>query len=172
MGNLPLASPMPRSLVCVAKRWVSSSNHFQLLNTLTAIENVELPLLLAHNPKARQQAEERLRWVELQELAHRFPHQLSGGQQNSALPSLAPLCITRASSLPTNRPAISIQPPVISALDLLRRTASQFSVGVIMATHSSKARPSSTASSECVMAASKHERLSSLLASYPAPAPA
>src|SRR5450755_4437610 len=42
---------------------------FQLLHTLTAIENVELPLLLAHHPQAHALAEERLRWVELHDLA-------------------------------------------------------------------------------------------------------
>jgi ABC-type lipoprotein export system ATPase subunit len=53
---------------------------FQLLHTLTVFENVELPLLLAGKSDAREQARERLRWVELDELGERFPHQLSGGQ--------------------------------------------------------------------------------------------
>src|SRR5271157_3162369 len=38
---------------------------FQLLHTLTVLENVELPLLLAGNPAARKQAREKLAWVEL-----------------------------------------------------------------------------------------------------------
>src|SRR5580658_201936 len=53
---------------------------FQLLNTLTVFENVELPLLLAGKPDARATARERLAWVELEGLGHRYPHQLSGGQ--------------------------------------------------------------------------------------------
>ena len=36
---------------------------FQLLPTLTVLENVELPLLLAHAPKAPETALDRLRWV-------------------------------------------------------------------------------------------------------------
>jgi len=53
---------------------------FQLLPTLTALENVELPLLLAGRASTRGEALERLRWVELGKHAGRFPHQLSGGE--------------------------------------------------------------------------------------------
>ena len=53
---------------------------FQLLHTLSVVENVELPLLLAGVSGARVRAVERLKWVELEELAGRLPHQLSGGQ--------------------------------------------------------------------------------------------
>src|SRR5206468_7389090 len=41
---------------------------FQLLHTLTAFENVELPLLLAGMSNPRQAARERLAWVELEGL--------------------------------------------------------------------------------------------------------
>ena len=53
---------------------------FQLLHTLTVLGNVELPLLLAGRTNARDAALERLRWVELDGLSERYPHQLSGGQ--------------------------------------------------------------------------------------------
>src|SRR5438477_11575815 len=53
---------------------------FQLLHTLTVLENVELPLLLAGVADARPSARQRLEWVELADLADRYPHQLSGGQ--------------------------------------------------------------------------------------------
>src|SRR6202012_5588632 len=53
---------------------------FQLLHTLTVLGNVELPLLLAGRANAREAARERLRWVELEGLGERYPHQLSGGQ--------------------------------------------------------------------------------------------
>ena len=53
---------------------------FQLLQNLTAAENVELPLLLSGRPAARATALDRLARVELDGLAHRYPHQLSGGQ--------------------------------------------------------------------------------------------
>ena len=53
---------------------------FQLLPSLTALENVELPLLLAGAANVRTTARERLDWVGLPEKADALPFQLSGGQ--------------------------------------------------------------------------------------------
>src|SRR5580704_12461580 len=53
---------------------------FQLLTTLSVVENVELPLLLAGRSNAREAAQLRLEWVELESYAARLPHQLWGGQ--------------------------------------------------------------------------------------------
>ena len=53
---------------------------FQLLPTLSVIENVELPMMLAGRPHPRATAHERLRWVEMDTYADRMPYQLSGGQ--------------------------------------------------------------------------------------------
>src|SRR3954454_20357593 len=53
---------------------------FQLLPTLTVLENVELPLLLAGAAKSAEAARARLRWVGLDEKAASLPYQLSGGQ--------------------------------------------------------------------------------------------
>ncbi len=53
---------------------------FQLLNTLTVLENVELPLLLAGESNTRERAQQKLELVELGDLGSRMPHQLSGGQ--------------------------------------------------------------------------------------------
>src|SRR5205823_6940694 len=53
---------------------------FQLLPTLTVLENVELPLLLAGAPNSSATARDRLDWVGLAEKAESLPYQLSGGQ--------------------------------------------------------------------------------------------
>src|ERR1041385_4245227 len=53
---------------------------FQLLPTLTALENVELPLLLAGGKRTEEAARERLDWVGLEDKAAFLPYQLSGGQ--------------------------------------------------------------------------------------------
>jgi putative ABC transport system ATP-binding protein len=54
---------------------------FQLLPTLTALENVLLPLELTGGSAARQPAEQALERVGLSARADHYPRQLSGGEQ-------------------------------------------------------------------------------------------
>ena len=54
---------------------------FQLLPSLTALENVMLPLELAGKSDARELAEEQLDEVGLESRAAHYPNQLSGGEQ-------------------------------------------------------------------------------------------
>lgn len=56
---------------------------YNLIPVLTAVENAEYPLVLQGFPPAerRARAMEVLRWVGLENLAHRRPDLLSGGQQ-------------------------------------------------------------------------------------------
>ena len=54
---------------------------FQLLDTLTALENVMLPLELENNHKARQHAHQLLERVGLKHRLQHYPKQLSGGEQ-------------------------------------------------------------------------------------------
>ncbi len=108
---------------------------FQLLHTLTALENIELPLLLARRPNSRDLAFERLRWVDMEEHAARYPHQLSGGQQQR-------IAIARALAgsprlLLADEPTGNLDSATGElVLSLLRKTAAEFGVSVVMATHS------------------------------------
>lgn len=54
---------------------------FQLLQSLTALENVMLPLELAGRPRPRESAATVLGRVGLSERLHHYPRQLSGGEQ-------------------------------------------------------------------------------------------
>jgi len=54
---------------------------FHLLPSLTAFENVLVPMEIAGAPKARARATELLAEVGLTERAHHYPSQLSGGEQ-------------------------------------------------------------------------------------------
>lgn len=54
---------------------------FQLLDSLTAVENVMLPLELEGKKNAKHRALELLNRVGLSERAHHYPKQLSGGEQ-------------------------------------------------------------------------------------------
>ena len=55
--------------------------NFQLLPTLTAIENVAVPLELLGNKEAMKKAEGLLKKVGLQDRLNHYPSQLSGGEQ-------------------------------------------------------------------------------------------
>lgn len=54
---------------------------FHLLDSLTALENVMLPLEVSNIPDAETKAREVLKRVGLSDRAHHFPKQLSGGEQ-------------------------------------------------------------------------------------------
>src|SRR3954453_19902216 len=54
---------------------------FHLIPTMTALENVAVPLELAGNPDAAQRAAEELLSVGLGDRLHHYPTQLSGGEQ-------------------------------------------------------------------------------------------
>jgi putative ABC transport system ATP-binding protein len=54
---------------------------FHLIPTMTALENVAVPLELAGNPDAARRAAEELRSVGLGDRLHHYPTQLSGGEQ-------------------------------------------------------------------------------------------
>jgi len=54
---------------------------FQLLPTLTALENVQLPLALARRSGASRKARQLLEAVGLGHVAHRLPSELSGGER-------------------------------------------------------------------------------------------
>jgi ABC-type lipoprotein export system ATPase subunit len=110
---------------------------FQLLHTLSAVENVELPLLLAGHSDPRALALERLASVGLGALAHRMPHQLSGGQMQR-------VAIARALA---NSPRILLADEPTGNLDtatgnsifaLLRRICTEQGTTILMATHSSE----------------------------------
>jgi putative ABC transport system ATP-binding protein len=111
---------------------------FQLLHTLTALENVELPLLLAGNPSAREEARERLKWVELDGLGERFPHQLSGGQMQRV--AIARALVHSPKLLLADEPTGNLD--TISGsliLELLLRLTRERQTATIMATHSQEA---------------------------------
>jgi ABC-type lipoprotein export system ATPase subunit len=111
---------------------------FQLLHTLSVVENVELPLLLARKSSARQRALERLRWLEMEQYADRLPHQLSGGQQQRV--AIARALVHSPRLLLADEPTGNLDTVTGDlVLKLLMRAAREFGVAVMIATHSSEA---------------------------------
>jgi len=110
---------------------------FQLLPSLTALENVMLPLELANSPDAGKQATELLARVGLSARLDHYPKQLSGGEQQR-------VAIARA---------FSIQPAILFAdeptgnldgntggriIDLLFELNQEHSTTLVLVTHDEK----------------------------------
>lgn len=111
---------------------------FQLLPTLTVLENVELPLLLAGAHDSARTALERLDWVGLKARSGALPSQLSGGQQQRV--AIARALVHRPSILVADEPTGNLDTASGDAvLKLIRQSAEEFGATVVMATHSAEA---------------------------------
>ena len=113
---------------------------FNLIPVLTAIENVELPLLLTrlNGRERRKQVETALGLVGLTERAHHLPKQLSGGQEQRV--AIARALVTDPGLIVADEPTGNLDShsaqEVLQILQTLSRDASKT---VIMVTHDPKA---------------------------------
>jgi putative ABC transport system ATP-binding protein len=111
---------------------------FQLLQTLSVVENVEVPLLLAGHRNPRPRALERLASVGLADLAQRMTHQLSGGQMQRV--AIARALVHEPRILLADEPTGNLDTATgNSILELLRRICSEQHTTILMATHSMEA---------------------------------
>ena len=111
---------------------------FQLIQTLSVVENVELPLLLAGGAQARQRALGQLQAVGLGELALRMPHQLSGGQMQRV--AIARALVAGPRLVLADEPTGNLDTTTgNSILELLKHICRERQTTVLMATHSAEA---------------------------------
>jgi ABC-type lipoprotein export system ATPase subunit len=111
---------------------------FQLLPTLTVLENVALPLLLAGAANTAVAARERLRWVGLEEKASSMPYQLSGGQMQRV--AIARALVHAPDLLIADEPTGNLDTfSGEQVLALLGEAAARFGATVLIATHSAEA---------------------------------
>ena len=113
---------------------------FNLLPAMTAVENVELPLLLRGDStkQARARAGEMLELVGLTPRAHAFPHQLSGGEMQRA--AVARALVHRPALVLADEPTGNLDSDnAARILELFQKIASQRLATLIMVTHSPEA---------------------------------
>ena len=111
---------------------------FQLLHTLSVVENVELPLLLAGQRDPRPRALDRLAAVGLADLADRMPHQLSGGQMQRV--AIARALVHLPCILLADEPTGNLDSATgASIIQLLRQICEEHKTAILMATHSTEA---------------------------------
>jgi ABC-type lipoprotein export system ATPase subunit len=111
---------------------------FQLLHTLSAVENVEVPLLLAGKTDARRKAIERLADVGLADLASRMIHELSGGQMQRV--AIARALVNSPRLILADEPTGNLDTATGNGiLELLQRVGKEQRVTIVMATHSEEA---------------------------------
>lgn len=107
---------------------------FQLLSSLTALENVSLPMELAGDREARNRAKEFLAKVGLAERVGHYPKQLSGGEQQRVAIARAFAC--RPKILFADEPTGNLdQATGLKVSDLLFDLNEQSDTTLVLVTH-------------------------------------
>ncbi len=113
---------------------------YNLIPVLTALENVELPLLLAPLPRAERRRHARFA-LEIVGLAHRLHHapkQLSGGEQQRV--AIARAIVTDPALIVADEPTGDLdRQSAADVLDLLGRLNREFGKTLVMVTHDPRA---------------------------------
>ena len=108
---------------------------FNLMPTLTVMENVELPLLLAHSSRTDgQRIKTLLDYVGLWPRANSFPAELSGGEMQRV--AIARALVHQPAILLADEPTGNLDSENgMKILDLMKRASTDFQTTVILVTH-------------------------------------
>ena len=107
---------------------------FRLIPTMTALENVSIPLELSNEPDANEKAKNALDLVDLSERMNHYPDQLSGGEQQRV--AIARAFITNPTVLLADEPTGNLdQETGNKIIDLLFGLQSTHKTTLILVTH-------------------------------------
>jgi len=107
---------------------------FHLVPTLTALENIAVPLELAEDPDPLGRARELLDEVDLAARADHYPVQLSGGEQQRV--ALARACARRPQLLLADEPTGNLDAATgAQVMALLRRMHRDYGSTLVLVTH-------------------------------------
>lgn len=107
---------------------------FQLLPSLTALENVMLPIELKGDEQAREKASKLLDRVGLSERGHHYPNQLSGGEQQRV--AIARAFASEAPILFADEPTGNLDTATgAHIIDLLFELNKEFQTTLVLVTH-------------------------------------
>jgi len=107
---------------------------FQLLPSLTALENAMLPIELKGDSLANEKAQQLLSRVGLQERYHHYPNQLSGGEQQRV--AIARAFATEAKILFADEPTGNLDTATGErVIELLFDLNREFSTTLVLVTH-------------------------------------
>lgn len=109
--------------------------HFHLMKSLTAIENVRLPLELRGDKDAEDRAKEALTAVGLDPRSDHFPAQLSGGERQRV--ALARALVPRPPLLLADEPTGNLDEKTgAGIIDLMFELAADRGMSLVLVTHS------------------------------------
>ena len=107
---------------------------FQLLPSLTALENVMLPIELKGDPEPNKKANQLLERVGLEERWHHYPNQLSGGEQQRV--AIARAFATKARILFADEPTGNLDTATgAKVVDLLFDLNHEYSTTLVLVSH-------------------------------------
>lgn len=107
---------------------------FQLLPSLTALENVMLPIELKNDRNARDKAKQLLARVGLGERSHHYPNQLSGGEQQRV--AIARAFASEAQILFADEPTGNLDSATgAKVIELLFALNKEYSTTLVLVTH-------------------------------------
>ena len=107
---------------------------FQLLPSLTALENVMLPIELKGDPEPNKKANQLLERVGLEERWHHYPNQLSGGEQQRV--AIARAFATEARILFADEPTGNLDTATgAKVVDLLFDLNLEYSTTLVLVSH-------------------------------------